>query len=170
MKKIILLIIIAVLFIPFIFAAKVDYLIEQELQKEFKVKVIVHLYEKENESPFSINKKVSSQVNLNNKKREFTVIPGFIAEVTSNELEKLKQNENVKAIYLDKKYKISLEDSRKLINATEAVAKLVNDINITGKSQTICVLDTGVNYTHESLGGCSQSTFTSGHRTKVIAG
>ena len=167
MKKEILLFLI--LLSSIIYAAKVDDSIYSALNNEDKIKVIIHLNEKENKSPFTVAQETASELNIN-KKRSFSVIPGFTAEITQEEFESLKNNKNVKAIYLDKKYKLTLQDSVPLINATEVTKRLINNLNITGKSKTVCILDTGINYTHESFGSCSTTDFVNGNCPKVLTG
>ena len=85
-------------------------------------------------------------------------------------MEKLKDNPNVKAIYPDRKIQLFLDDSAQLVNATNTWKLIYNNINITGKHETVCVLDTGVDYTHPALGGCTSDEFLSGTCSKVKGG
>ncbi len=104
------------------------------------------------------------------KKHEYSIIKGFSGEVTSEGLEKLKHNPNVEKIYFDKVYTLSLTDSVPLINASKLHTYKVSEQNITGIGETICILDTGINYTHESFGSCSQTDFLNGNCNKVLSG
>jgi subtilisin family serine protease len=104
------------------------------------------------------------------KKHEYSVIKGFSGEVTLEGLEKLKHNPNVEKIYFDKAYTISLTDSVPLIKASELHTYKINGQNLTGVGETICILDTGINYTHESLGSCLQTDFLTGNCNKVMSG
>jgi len=45
-----------------------------------------------------------------------------------------------------------------------------NGTNITGEGTKIAIIDTGVDYTHADLGGCTQAQFLNGTCTKVIGG
>ena len=66
-------------------------------------------------------------------------------------LEKLQSNPAVKSIDVDEKVYVFLNDSAQLINATSVWSKQVNGFNLTGLGQTVCILDTGINYSHAAL-------------------
>ncbi len=104
--------------------------------------------EKKNKSETSApeNKKVDFYL-----KYKYSLTPAFAGYVTKEGLEKLKDDPNVEVVYFDRPLHILLFESVPLINATEVWKKQFNGINLTGKGQTICVIDTGVNYTHAAL-------------------
>ena len=81
----------------------------------------------------------------------YGIFNGVSAVVSSNELLNLKSNPSIKGIYQDFDVSVDLQDSVSLINATLANAVRVNNVNITGKGQTICVVDTGVDRGHPAL-------------------
>lgn len=74
---------------------------------------------------------------------------GFAGILTKSGFQKFKDNPFVDAIFLDREIHTLLTESRPLIQAD-----LVEKSGYTGKGQTVCVLDTGIDYTHPSLGGC----------------
>src|SRR4030042_849768 len=76
------------------------------------------------------------------------IFTGWITEE-----EKLADNPQVEKIYLNKKLQIHLDESAPLINADDVNKAKLNNINLTGKYQSICVIDTGVNYNHPALAG-----------------
>ncbi len=90
---------------------------------------------------------------------------GIIAgEVKSAEaLVELTENVNVKKIYLDYPVSVSLDESAKQINAFNVWNVAVNGSEIIGRGKSVCVIDTGVDYTHPALGGgeggCNPSTY-----------
>ena len=55
-------------------------------------------------------------------------------------------------------------------SSSQIQADAVWDLGINGSGQTICVIDSGVDYTHTSLGGCTQAQFLAGTCDKVIGG
>ena len=87
-------------------------------------------------------------------KHKYSTINAFSGTVTNQGLAKLQADPDVESVQLDRKVQISLSDSVHLINADDAWNEVVNGINITGAGQTICIIDTGVDYTHADLGGC----------------
>ena len=72
----------------------------------------------------------------------------FAAEVTREGFEKLVNDSRVSKIYLDIKTYNLLDDTIPLINADDAW-----NLGYTGKTKTVCVIDTGVNKSHPALQG-----------------
>ncbi|MBI2449848.1 S8 family serine peptidase [Candidatus Pacearchaeota archaeon] len=71
--------------------------------------------------------------------------------VDEDELNKIKPY--IKDIKEERKLRIFLQDSVPLVNATQVWGIQVKGINITGIDETICIIDTGVNFTHSDLAG-----------------
>jgi len=94
----------------------------------------------------------------------YSLINGFSGRLTKSGLKKLQHNPNIASIEFDTPIHVDLSQSVPLINATKVWQKQVNGVNITGAGQIVCILDTGVNYTHPALGGCF------GTDCKVIGG
>jgi subtilisin family serine protease len=74
--------------------------------------------------------------------------------VSQEELEELKQNPNIESITPVNVRNIFLEASVPLINTTSVWSSQINNINLTGQGQTVCIIDTGVDYNHTDLGNC----------------
>ena len=91
---------------------------------------------------------------------------GFSGNITLEGIKKLKNNPNVLRVYLPIFGGTSLQQSLPLINATK-----VWNLSYTGKGQTICVIDSGINYTHPNLGNCIRTNnISDGVCNKVIGG
>jgi minor extracellular serine protease Vpr len=89
------------------------------------------------------------------------------AEVDSIGLEALSRSPFVKSINHDEILYTQLQQSLPLINATYAwTVAAPSGGNLTGVGQTVCVIDTGVDYTNPALGNGLFGTYAS----KVIAG
>ncbi len=164
-----------ILSVNLVYSANVDYKIENSLKNQNYADVIVYLNEPSNNF-FSFNGK-NIRTNLINSlnedielKYEYSSLNGFSGKINKNALERLKQNKNVKAIYLNQERHIFLQDSVPLINAPVVHDKLINNLNLTGKGQTVCILDTGINYSHSDFGGCSKTDFLNGNCSKIIGG
>lgn len=92
----------------------------------------------------------------------YSTINAFSGNITRRGFEKLMKNPDVIRIYPDRRFNLTVNDTALMINATSAWQKQMNGINITGKGETVCVIDSGINYSHPALGG--------GWGNKVIGG
>ncbi|MBI2145670.1 S8 family serine peptidase [Candidatus Woesearchaeota archaeon] len=101
--------------------------------------------------------------------RSFSSFNGFTARVSRAQYERLKSNPDLE-VFEDKIYHIMLDGSGPLINATRVPGLIYNGSNITGNTVGVCVLDTGINYGHAALGGCTTSQMTGGTCGKVPGG
>lgn len=81
-------------------------------------------------------------------------------------LEKIKDHELFYYLFLDKKQELHLAESRNLIEAN-AVRKTGP---MTGRGVAVCTIDSGVEYAHPALGGCTQAQFLAGTCSKVVGG
>ncbi|MEI7719373.1 MAG: S8 family serine peptidase, partial [archaeon] len=66
------------------------------------------------------------------------------------------------------KIKTLLQQSTPLINAPTSWTLQTSGINLTGNSQSVCILDTGINYSHSDFGSCS--SVGSGGSCRIIGG
>jgi subtilisin family serine protease len=140
-------------------AGKVDKKILEEFDTDGKDKVKVIVVMKP--EIFGSVKIQETKDNLKGKiKNSFNSFNGFSAEIDLSELENLERDNNVESIYYDYPVHALLQDSVPLINATTSWNFQVNSLNITGLGQTICIIDTGINYSHPDLGGCVISPYT----------
>ncbi len=126
---------------------------KKEKVKERQDKVLAALSEKE----FKI-------------KRKYSLSSELAGNITKDGLEKLKHNPDIERIYLDGELSLFLSQSVPLINADDVWNKQINGVNIKGNSETVCVIDSGVDYTHPAFGACSKSKFLEGKCDKVIGG
>jgi len=78
---------------------------------------------------------------------------GFSVEVDESELNDLIKDERILDIEPVRYFHTFLQDSVPLINASVIWPVEISDLNLTGISQTICIIDTGVNFSHPDLQG-----------------
>ena len=140
--------------------SKIDKTLAEELNTQDNVKVIIEL----NKAP---NKAALTQTNPS-KLSSLAQASGFadirpVKEISNTEistrislsdLSNLLANKNIKSIKKPMIFHTALQGSVVQINASQTWALKEQGANLTGKGQTVCIIDTGVNYTHESLGGC----------------
>jgi len=102
-----------------------------------------------------INKKVGDYVSAN---------------IDRGDLEELEAGGFVESIGIERVYHTMLQDSVGIINASSVWGLEVGGLNLTGTGQTVCIIDSGINYSHADFGGCSSSEFMAGNCSKVIGG
>jgi len=100
----------------------------------------------------------------------YTTVNGFAGKLKKSSYEKLKNNPEVLKIIKSEIKNFMLDASVPLVNATNVWKLVYSGINITGKGETVCVIDSGIDYTHPSLGNCTTASFLAGNCSKVIAG
>ena len=69
-------------------------------------------------------------------------------------LEIIKNSGTVEAVYGERILHTNLQQSLPLINATQVWNTVTAQGNLTGAGQTVCIVDSGIDYNHQSLGGC----------------
>jgi len=150
---------------------KVDQEVLKELADEGKAKVIVTL-KKEPEKFLFFFKTKYPELNEEEfvRKHTYTLVKGFSGVITKKGLEKLIKNPNVIKIRHDRIFKLHLQDTINLTNSSLVHALTINEVNVTGIGKTVCVIDSGINYTHPDLGNCTKNEFLSGNCSKVISG
>jgi subtilisin family serine protease len=84
---------------------------------------------------------------------EFTYTDLIAAEVNAGQLKELKKNPYIKEITNERVFSAVLSEAVEVINASISwpLKTKINNLNLTGLGQTVCVLDTGINYSHADL-------------------
>jgi subtilisin family serine protease len=115
------------------------------------------------------NISIASRKDLRLKHR-YGILNGFSGTLTQEGLEKLRNDPDVAQIIPVRTVHALLTSSVPHINADDVWAINRNGRNITGLGKSVCIIDTGINYTHESLGGCSKVNMTEHKCLKTLSG
>ncbi|MBI4170898.1 MAG: S8 family serine peptidase, partial [Candidatus Aenigmarchaeota archaeon] len=105
------------------------------------------------------------------KRREYAEMNAVSGRISKAALYALKKNPNVEFVEYDAVFQISLQDVLPLVSANRAHNATAGGAQVNGFGETVCVLDTGINYTHPDLGGCNATTdINNGSCAKVVGG
>ena len=129
-----------------------DLEIKKEMVDEVQNEVLSDLVVKGSDvgvKDFGVQSVEDYDIEINNK---FSTINAISGVVTEGGLEKLRDNPNVESVVKDGFKRITLSGSVPLVNSTSAWRLKYGGSNLTGEGETVCVIDTGVDYTHDSLG------------------
>ncbi|MBD3252910.1 S8 family serine peptidase, partial [Candidatus Pacearchaeota archaeon] len=121
----------------------------KKLDKDNKISVIVKL---NSEKKFRILNKRNLINSIGKEKIKHDFGNSFSAEITKEELKYLK-NSNIREVRVSRPIKAFLQDSAGLVNATDSWNINLSSQNITGIHETICVVDSGINFSHPDLAG-----------------
>ena len=102
-----------------------------------------------------IKARVASKIQQGRLKRDLHIIGGSSAEISKDDLERLRRDPFVKKIEFDYPVHAILDNSLDQIFAPDVWS--FTDVNgnlLTGKDIKIGIIDTGIDYTHPDLGGC----------------
>ena len=82
---------------------------------------------------------------------EFESVRALAVNVSERELELLKQKKGIKKIELNHKVSLFLQDSINLTGAKQFWEK--DNSSFTGVNQSVCIIDTGIDFEHDVFGG-----------------
>ncbi|MBW2980006.1 hypothetical protein KY360_01135, partial [Candidatus Woesearchaeota archaeon] len=135
----------------------------EKLVTDGKARVIVDLSDpSRKEQVLGILSNFDKQVDMKN---------GFAGYIDIDDLQALESSPIVDFIYEDKPLHIASAESFPLIQADKAADVNYNQFaDLTGAGQTVCIIDTGVEYSHDDLGNCSGTEFLNENCGKTISG
>ena len=146
---------------------KDDFEAKKMMIKEQQDSVFADIKLKKKDKNFSIQANEDYDFELTNT---YAIVNGFAGKLKKLSYQKLKNNPRVLKIIKNGIKNIVLDASTPQVNATNVWRLIYNGTNVTGRSESICVIDSGIDYTHPNLGGCTNDTFLAGNCSKVIAG
>ena len=145
MKSVGVTIIFLVLISSLVIAAEIEPKIVEELENNDKVNVIITYQETKSGDSLIRNQNLKTTRVASRQKRDAT-------SLTKTQIKTLQKDLSIKSIEYDWPISAHLDTSVGIINATSLHRSQILN-NITGKGQTICIIDSGVNYSHPYLGG-----------------
>ncbi len=83
--------------------------------------------------------------------RSYDTINAIAVNLTQAGLEQLRNDPNVEQILLDRTFSIQLAQSVPLIDADDVWNRTAGSVNVTGQGESICVLDTGIDFNHSAF-------------------
>lgn len=149
------------------FKEKINENINKNQDKGIRVLVRLSSSQTTNEKKISAKNNIFSKIGKEKFRHNYN--GGFTVQVSEFELENLKKMPEIESVSIVPSRGLFLQDSVKIINSTLANNLSINGINFTGAGQTVCVIDSGVNYSHPDLGGCYGNNNLSS-TCKVIGG
>src|SRR3989344_4593696 len=119
---------------------------QQEAIKEQQQQVLEELNLEDHKTLLGFTEKKEFEL-----KYRYENLNALAGEVTEDGLEKLRNDPHVDAIIVNKARQLFLSGSVPIVNADDTWNVVVNGYNITGAGETVCVVDTGVDYNHAAL-------------------
>ncbi len=90
-------------------------------------------------------------------KRRFIESNIVSATISKQIISSLEKNNMIEAIYYDNRLNIFLNESTQLMGVESFWNISINNVSINGSGETVCIIDTGIDYSHHDLGGCTIS-------------
>lgn len=100
---------------------------------------------------------------------KYSSVDGFSADVTLDELEELRRDLTKRVFVDDRVYRVTLDVSVPQVGANDSWVLTDDGVNLTGTGQTVCIIDSGINYSHSAFGNCWGNNNVSSNCT-VIGG
>jgi len=133
-------------------------------------KVMVKCVSNQNHLRILSMKTLNNNVNIiTNKAKANHDINILTVNVTQSEYEELLNDPNVITEKIYNVVSLMIEDTN-ITGADLSWDLKIGNLNLTGNGQAVCILDTGVDYTHPDLGGCNTSEFLARNCLKIIGG
>jgi len=129
--------------------ANIDPAVVEALAEIEEVPVVIKIEEEINSEAGAALESIEDPLEL----QYFEESDVYAGELNQEQLDAIG---NISGIVVEKQreFSITLSSSAPAVNATKVWPIVINGQNITGKNQTVCVVDTGINYSHAALGGC----------------
>jgi subtilisin family serine protease len=159
-----LIFLIMILVMPSFFAkpamAKISPEVLKDVEDDKKIKVVIKLNnEKKSLKGLSSKaKELESIDNEDNVNRDVNKYKNYISkEVTLDELVELESSDEVVGVSKSHEIHAFLQETVSVINSTIVNSLKLSGLNLTGSLRSVCVIDSGVDFTHPDLVGKNKS-------------
>ncbi len=145
---------------------KIDEKVYEILEKNDEVRVVIKIEVEKEKGIFFKQEKTSDEISLEKQEIKEEIINDvgkenvkhvfdeeISVEISKEELDELNENPDIESVKIPKKIHAFLQQSVPYINASLVWPIQISNVNITGIDETICVIDTGINFSHNSLIG-----------------
>lgn len=146
---------------------KISEEVLREIEDGNNVKVIVELKEPSIEKGIIFTaQKTDKEITLEKKEIKDGIInkidedkikhifdESVALKISKEELVLLEKDSNIESIKIDKPIFAFLESSVSQVNASEVWGVEIDNVNLTGIGETICIIDTGIDFSHPDLIG-----------------
>src|SRR3989344_2918186 len=175
-KKIIFLIVFGALFINVVFSSadenKINVNVYGNLTENEQIGVYIKFEQQENFFKFLSKdiEQTKEEVKKIGRDVKYESENEIYLDIAKEDLGKLEKEDNIKQIEVEGIRSLFLQDTIKLTNASNSWNLRSSEFNLTGDGQGVCVIDSGIDYSHINFGSCSNETFLAGNCSKVPAG
>jgi len=137
---------------------KTDKIVYEKFEEKNTVNIIIKL--KSDEDIFLSSKRAPKDSFIEDleENKEVRKYKDFIfTKVSKKELRDLERNSDIEYISYLPQFRASLQDSVPLMNINDSWEIQISGQNITGTDETICIIDSGANFSHPDLIGRNQT-------------
>lgn len=85
-------------------------------------------------------------------KYEFESVDGAVIDIKKSKLDDLASESKTEIIEIGKPIKLFLQDSVGIVRSNLTNNMVINGANMSGAGNSVCIIDTGINYNHPDLG------------------
>jgi subtilisin family serine protease len=157
MNRGILVFVLGLMFVGFVFAGSVQSNSEilNQAKVEGKVNVIVTMEKDSPKRGFSTLSFEGDRIEEIKEGKEVVEFSsgGFATELSESELRTVLSDERVIGVEPVRSFHLHLSQVNEIVNSSASWNLQFNTLNLTGEKQTVCIIDTGVNFSHPDLLG-----------------
>ena len=127
-------------------AAQISEKVLEDLESNDQTRVLIVLESGISKTEFF---NLANSVDSENKDVFFPYV--ISAELAKSEIISLAKDNRISRIELDYQFEANLQDSVGIVGAVDSWEKNVNSIPLDGTGETVCVVDTGIDFTHPDI-------------------